>query len=52
MEQHRAIWAAIQRRDADGAAKAMEDHLITVLSRYEEDDTLQAAPEPQIAARG
>src|SRR3546814_18270431 len=39
MEQHRAIWAAIQRADGDGAEEAMREHLNTVLSRSEEDRT-------------
>ena len=52
MEQHRAIWTAIRRRDGDAAATAMEEHLSTVLSRYEEEESLKSAPEPQVAARG
>ena len=54
MEQHRAIWAAIQRGDGDAAEEAMREHLTTVLSRYEEEkeeeESLQSAP--QAAARG
>jgi len=52
MEQHRAIWAAIQRGDGDAAAEAMQEHLATVLSRYEEDATLSAALETQGSASG
>ncbi|WP_193370307.1 FadR/GntR family transcriptional regulator [Pelagibius marinus] len=56
MEQHRAIWAAIQRGDGDAAEEAMREHLTTVLSRYEEEkeeeESQQAAPQPQAAARG
>jgi GntR family transcriptional regulator, transcriptional repressor for pyruvate dehydrogenase complex len=52
MEQHRAIWTAIKRRDGDEAEEAMREHLITVLSRYEEDETLNAALEPQETALG
>ncbi|NIA69092.1 FadR family transcriptional regulator [Pelagibius litoralis] len=37
-QQHRAVWSAIKARDGDAAAAAMQDHLTTVLSRYEEDD--------------
>src|SRR3546814_1804109 len=46
MEKHRAIWAAIQRADGDGAEEAMREHLNTVLSRYEED----AAEAKELAA--
>lgn len=56
MEQHRAIWTAIQRRDGDAAEEAMREHLNTVLSRYEEDaeeeKELASQPAPQAAAQG
>jgi DNA-binding FadR family transcriptional regulator len=42
LDQHRAISDAIQARDGDAAARAMADHLDTVLSSYAEDQD----PEP------
>jgi DNA-binding GntR family transcriptional regulator len=55
MEQHRAIWAAIQRGDGDEAEEAMREHLNTVLSRYEEDEAKEQAAAlaaPQAVAQG
>jgi DNA-binding FadR family transcriptional regulator len=55
MEQHRAIWTAIQRRDGDAAEEAMREHLNTVLSRYEEDENEEQAAAlaaPLVAAQG
>jgi DNA-binding FadR family transcriptional regulator len=55
MEQHRAIWTAIQRRDGDAAEEAMREHLNTVLSRYEEDENEEQAAAlaaPQAVAQG
>ena len=37
LKQHRAINAAIQARDGEAAARAMAEHLDTVLSSYAED---------------
>lgn len=46
-QQHRAIWSAIKARDGEAAATAMQDHLTTVLSRYEEEeDTASGAIGP------
>ncbi len=42
LKQHRAVCAAIQARDGDAAARAMAEHLDTVLSSYAEDQD----PEP------
>lgn len=48
LDQHRAICAAIGARDGDAAAKAMADHLDTVLSSYaqnvEDDPDSDAGP--------
>ncbi len=43
LAQHRAISDAIQARDGEAAARAMADHLDTVLSSYAEDQD----PEPE-----
>ena len=51
-QQHRAIWSAIKARDGDAAADAMQDHLTTVLSRYEEHDTPSQDAEAQTDAKG
>ena len=51
-QQHRAIWSAIKARDGDAAAAAMEDHLNTVLSRYEEDDPATVTTNGQTSGSG
>ncbi len=43
LAQHRAVSDAIQARDGEAAARAMADHLDTVLSSYAEDQD----PEPE-----
>ncbi|MEE9210946.1 MAG: FCD domain-containing protein, partial [Kiloniellales bacterium] len=44
LAQHRAVSDAIQARDGEAAARAMADHLDTVLSSYAEDQD----PEPEL----
>jgi DNA-binding FadR family transcriptional regulator len=45
LAQHRAISDTIQARDGEAAARAMADHLDTVLSSYAEDQD----PEPDFS---
>ncbi len=45
LAQHRAVSDAIQARDGEAAARAMADHLDTVLSSYAEDQD----PEPNLS---
>ena len=40
LQQHRAVYLAIRARDGEAAARAMADHLDTVLSSYAEDQDL------------
>jgi GntR family transcriptional repressor for pyruvate dehydrogenase complex len=47
LEQHRAINAALQIRDADGARKAVEDHLDYIAASLRDD--LQAAAHEEVA---
>jgi DNA-binding FadR family transcriptional regulator len=44
-EAHRRIYQAIRRRDADGARRAMHDHLVEA-SRYQAEESGRAR-EPQ-----